>query len=140
MFLLEMNTISELRKLETTRIDTNVKEWAKTTKVAQTYLSAITIFELERGVLLIERRDPVQGSLLRQWLDGHVLGTYAARIIPISVKVAQRCALLNVPDAKPYYDGLLAATALIHGLTIVTRNTRDFENTGVKLLNPWQYC
>lgn len=137
MFLLDTNVVSELRKVGSARINSQVEQWAKATPGGQTFISVVTVFELERGVLLMERRDQVQGKILRQWLNDHVLAGYAERIIPISVSIAQRCASLHVPNPMPDYDALIAATALEHGLTVVTRNEADFEKTGVKLLNPF---
>jgi toxin FitB len=137
MFLLDTNVISELRKIGSERVDRRVEKWAKSTAGIQTFISAITIFELERGVLLRERRDRIQGSILRQWLNDRVLTEYADRIIPIDTSIARRCASLHVPDPMPDYDALIAATALEHCLTLVTRNTQDFKRTGVKLFNPW---
>lgn len=137
MFLLDTNVISELRKVGSNRVDSQVEKWAKSIPGVQTFVSAITIFELERGVLLIERRDPMQGSILRQWLNNRVLTEYGDRIIPINTNIARRCASLHVPDPMPDYDALIAATALEHCLTLVTRNTKDFDKIAVKLLNPW---
>ena len=137
MFLLDTNVVSELRKVGSNRANIQVEKWARSTPGKQTFISVITVFELERGVLLIERRDQMQGSILRQWLNGHVLINYAERIIPVSIGIAQRCASLHVPDPMPDYDAMIAGTALEHGLTLVTQNTKDFERTGVKLLNPW---
>ncbi len=137
MFLLDTNVVSELRKVGTQKISHPVEQWAKKTPGAQTYLSVVTIFELERGVLRVERRDAAQGKVLRQWLSSRVLQEYADRIIPISLPIAQRCAQLHVPDPMPDYDAWIAATALEHGLTVITRNVGDFEKTGVNLINPW---
>lgn len=137
MFLLDTNVVSELRKVASNKANKKVEIWATNTPGEQTYISAISIFEIERGVLLIERRDETQGQVLRHWLTNHVLSNYAERIIPISTGIAIRTAQLQVPDPLPAYDALIAATALEHGLTLVTRNTNDFERTGVKLLNPW---
>ncbi|MBX2866205.1 MAG: type II toxin-antitoxin system VapC family toxin [Leptolyngbyaceae cyanobacterium MAG.088] len=137
MFLLDTNVVSELRKVGSDRVDPQVEKWAKATPSGKTFLSVVTIFELERGVLLMERRDQAQGKVLRQWLNDHVLAGYAERIIPITVSIAKQYASLHVPDPMPDYDALIAATALDHGLTVVTRNTGDFEKTGVKLLNPF---
>lgn len=106
--------------------------------VTALFLSAMTIIELEIGVLRIERRDPSQGANLRRWLDDHVLPAFAGRILAVDTAVAQRCASLHVPDPRPDRDALIAATALVHGLTVVTRNVGDFEPTGVRTLNPWQ--
>ena len=103
------------------------------------FLSAMTIIELEIGVLRIERRDPSQGAILRRWLDDHVLPAFAGRILAVDTAVAQRCASLHVPDPRPDRDALIAATALVHGLTVVTRNVGDFEPTSVRTLNPWQH-
>jgi len=137
MFLLDTNVVSELRKAGTDKVNPDVEKWAESVSGQQTFISTITIFELERGVLLMERRDPKQGSILRQWLNSHVLAEYSDRIIPISVNIARRCAALHVPDPMPYYDALIASTALEHCLTVVTRNTEDFDRTGVNLFNPW---
>jgi predicted nucleic acid-binding protein len=101
------------------------------------YLSVITIQELEIGVLLAERRDPAQGAIFRAWLNSHVLPAFAGRVLPIDVAVAQRSARLHVPDPCPVRDGLIAATALVHGMIVVTRNVADFEPTGARILNPW---
>lgn len=139
MFLLDTNVVSELRKIGTTRANINVEKWARATPGEQTYLSVISIFELERGVLLAERHDNAQGKILRQWLDHHVLAKYSDRVIPITAAIAQRCASLHVPDPMSDYDAMIVATAIIHSLTIVTRNIGDFERTGVRLLNPWNY-
>ena len=137
MFLLDTNVVSELRKVGSNRVDSQVEKWAKSTPGEQTFISVITVFELERSVLLKEQRDQLQGSILRKWLNDHVLINYAERIIPVSIGIAQRCALLHAPDPMPAYDAMIAATALEHGLTLVTRNTGDFDRMGVKLLNPW---
>ena len=137
MFLLDTNVVSELRKVASNRADMQVTAWASATPGERTFLSAITIFELERGVLLMERRDPAQGKVLRHWLDNHILVNYAGRIIPFDAGIARRCASLHVPDPKSDYDAMIAATALEHSLIVVTRNTEDFKETGVTLLNPW---
>ena len=93
----------------------------------------IVIQELEIGVLLAERRDPAKGTILRTWLDKHVLPNFAERILPVDTSAA-----LHVPHLRPVRDGLIAATALVHGMIVVTRNLADFVPTGVPLLNPWQ--
>jgi predicted nucleic acid-binding protein len=134
-YLIDTNVWSELRNPR--RADSNVKAWAASASPADLYLSAVTVFELERGVLLIERRDPQQGARLRRWLDGHVLEPFERQILPIDAPIARRCAALHVPDPQPERDALIAATALTYGLTVVTRNLTDFEPMGVALLNPW---
>ena len=137
MYLLDTNVVSELRKARSGKADGNVVAWAASVPPLGLFLSAITILELETGVLLVERRDPVQGGMLRVWLNDHVLPAFAGRILAVDTLVAQRCARLHVPDPRADRDALIAATALCHGLTVVTRNVADFEPTGVQILNPW---
>ena len=137
MYLLDTNVVSELRKARTGKADRHVKEWAKNIPAASMHLSAICVLELERGTLLMERRDASQGAMLRSWLENHVLPTFAGRILPVDIPVAVRCAALHVPNPCSYRDALIAATAMVHGMTVVTRNVSDFEPTGVALLNPW---
>jgi len=138
MFLLDTNVVSELRKIRLGRADKNVARWADSVDAAELYVSVITVQELELGVLLAERRDPAQGAMLRTWLEGHVLPAFAGRILPVDVAVAQRCTALHVPDPRPAMDGLIAATALVHGMTLVTRNRADFQALDLVILNPWQ--
>jgi toxin FitB len=137
MFLLDTNVISELRKARAGKANANVTAWAQTVPSASIFLSVIVIQELEIGTLLAERRDPSKGSILRAWLDDHVLPSFAERILPIDTAVARRSAALHIPDPRPIRDALIAATALTHGMTVVTRNVADFESTGVQILNPW---
>ena len=137
MYLLDTNVVSELRKVGTGKADVNVVRWAEGVETALLYLSAITILELEHGVLQAERRDAGQGSMLRRWFAGQVLSAFEGRILPVDTAVARRCAVLHSPDQRPERDALIAATALVHGLTVVTRNFRDFQPTGADLLNPW---
>lgn len=135
MFLLDTNVISELRRPE--KAAGNVVAWAGTVAAASFFLSAITILEIELGTLQIARRDTAQGAVLRSWIDDQILPRFEGRILPIDTAVAQRCARLQVPDPRAERDALIAATALVHGLTVVTRNMADFEPLGVMLLNPW---
>jgi len=137
MFLLDTNVVSELRKIRLGRADANVARWADSVDAADLYLSAITVQELEIGVLLAQRRDPQQGAIFRTWLDRQVLPAFAGRILPVDTAVARRSAGLHVPDPRPLSDGLIAGTALVHGMTVVTRNIGDFAPMGVALLNPW---
>lgn len=127
--------MSELRRPE--RAAANVHAWASSTPTEHYAISIVTIQELERGTLLMERRDPIQGGILRRWLEQEVLARFAPRILNIDAAIARRCARLHVPDPRPERDAFIAATALTHGLTIVTRNVGDFEPMGVALLNPW---
>jgi len=135
MFLLDTNVISELRRPD--KADGNVAAWAGAAAAASFFLSAISILEIELGTLQIARRDATQGAILRSWIDDQILPRFEGRILPIDTAVARRCARLHVPDPRAERDALIAATALVHGLTVVTRNMADFEPLGVMLLNPW---
>jgi predicted nucleic acid-binding protein len=137
MYVLDTNVVSELRKIRLGRADSNVALWADSVDAVDLYVSAITVQELEIGVLLAERRDPAQGAMFRTWLESHVLPAFAGRILPVDTTVAMRSARLHVPDPRPVRDCLIAATALVHGMTVVTRNIVDFEASGVMLFNPW---
>ena len=136
-YLLDTNVVSEMRRILTGKGDLAVERWANSVQAVDLHLSAITVEELEIGVLRVERRDPFQGRLLRAWLDGYALPAFAGRILPIDLEIALRSAQLHVPDPHPVRDGLIAATALLHGMTVVTRNTTHFELTGATILNPW---
>ena len=135
MFLLDTNVLSELRRRD--RADARVAAWANTVHPADLFLSAITILEIEAGALKPERRDKAQGNLLRKWIDKQVLPAFDGRILPVDTAVAQRCARLHVPDPRAERDALIAATALVHGLKLATRNPGDFQAMGVRLVNPW---
>ena len=136
MFLLDTNVISELRRPD--KADRNVVDWAGAIPAANFFLSAISILEIELGALLIARRDAAQGAVLRAWIDDQILPRFEGRILAVDTAVAQKCARLHVPDPQAERDALIAATALVHGLTVVTRNVADFESTGAAVLNPWQ--
>lgn len=137
-FLLDTNVISELRKAGDGRADTNVTAWVAAQDATTFLISAITILELERGVLSVQRRDPKQGGRLRKWLDHHVRPQFAGHILPIDDAIATRCAQLHIPDRRNEADALIAATALVHNLSVVTRNVKDFHETGVVVIDPWQ--
>lgn len=137
MYLLDTHVVSELRKIRLGKADRHVAKWADSLDAADLYISVITVQELEVGVLLAERGDPSQGAVLRAWLNDHVLPAFNDRILTVDVAVAQRSARLHVPNPRPVRDGLIAATALVHGMTVVTRNVAGFEPTGVAVLNPW---
>lgn len=138
MFVLDTNVVSELRKLRFGKADANVAAWTQSVDAADLFVSAITIMELELGVLSMERKDAAQGALLRGWLEQRVLPEFSGRTLPVDTAVAQRCAQLHVPDKRGERDALIAATALVHGMTLVTRNVADFKPTGVALINPWE--
>lgn len=137
MYLLDTNVISELRKAKAGKADPKVVAWAERIPAPSLFLSVITLLELETGLLLIERRDLLQGAILRRWLETQVIPAFSERILPVDTPVARRCARLHVPDPRSDRDALIAATALVHNLMVVTRNVADFEPTGVRIMNPW---
>ena len=137
MLLLDTNVVSELRKTANNRADPAVAAWAARQDPESTFISAVTLFEIEQGVLRMERRDRRQGAALRRWLEARVLPGFDGRILPFDTAVARRCAALHVPDPKPERDAMIAATELVHGLTLATRNVADFQAMGVKLVDPW---
>jgi predicted nucleic acid-binding protein len=137
MFVLDTNVVSELRKIGLGKAHPHVARWAQSVQASLFYLSVITVMELEIGVLQIERRDPRQGSMLRVWLERQILPQFQERLLPVDPEVAKRCATLHVPDPKADRDALIAATALVHGLVVATRNVADFQRSGVRVLNPW---
>ncbi|SFI88059.1 type II toxin-antitoxin system VapC family toxin [Methylobacterium brachiatum] len=136
-FLLDTNVVSELRKVGDGRADPNVMRWLSAQAADRFYLSAITVMELDLGIRLAERRDPAQGAHLRAWMNEQVLPEFSGRILPVDTAVALRCAALHVPNPRPERDLLIAATALVHAMTVVTRNGVDFAPTGVRILDPW---
>lgn len=137
-YLLDTNVVSELRKVGDGKADLNVTTWLGAKDSRDLYISAITILELERGILSIQRRDIEQGSRLRAWMDSRVRPEFAERILSIDEAIATRCAHLHIPDRRNEADALIAATAIVHGLVVVTRNIHDFQGTGVVLVDPWR--
>jgi predicted nucleic acid-binding protein len=137
MYLLDTNVLSELRKLGDGRADPNVTAWLANRDANSFFISVITVMELEIGILRVERRDQRQASLLRQWVDTIVRPEFSARTLPINEAIALHCARLHVPDPRSDRDALIAATALHHGMSVVTRNVADFAATKVPLINPW---
>ena len=136
-YLLDTNVISELRKIGDGKADANVVAWVGREDSTAFFLSAITMLELERGILGVQRRDARQGARLRTWLDNHIRPEFAGRILSVDDAVATRCAHLHIPDRRNEVDALIAATALVHELTVVTRNVKDFEGTGAIIVDPW---
>ena len=139
MYLLDTNALSELRKRRSGKISAAVEAWAGSFDQADMFLSVITIMEIELGIALLERRDTRQAGVLRLWLHDKVMPAFAGRILPVDTTIALRCARLHVPDTKSERDAWIAATGLVHDLTIVTRNVVDFAGTDVTLLDPWAY-
>ncbi len=139
MYLLDTNVISELRKAGSGKADPRVVSWLSEQDAASLFISAVTLMELDLGILLVERRDPAQGARLRSWMDDYVLPEFADRTVPVEKAVALRCSRLHVPDPRPERDAFIAASALVHGMRIVTRNVVDFEPMGVTIINPWNH-
>ncbi len=138
MFLVDTNVVSELRKAKAGRANAGVAEWASSTPTGRMFVSTVTVYELELGALLLERRHPAQGAVLREWLEESVMQSFVARIVPIDEVVARRAAPLHVPDPAPFRDALIGATALVHRMAVVTRNESDFRRfDGLEVLNPW---
>jgi predicted nucleic acid-binding protein len=137
MYLLDTNVVSELRKSADGRINKGVQSWAEAIFPELMFISAITVLELEIGVLQIERRNKKQGAVLRRWLNQNVLPAFSDRVLPVDLAVAQRCASLHVPNPKSERDAMIAASAIESRMTIVTRNVSDFSQSGVKVFDPW---
>ncbi|TDJ18886.1 MAG: type II toxin-antitoxin system VapC family toxin [Gammaproteobacteria bacterium] len=138
MFILDTNVVSELRKAKAGKANPGVTVWANDVPAVLMFMSVISLHELEHGVLLAERRDPAQGDVLRQWLDTSVVAAFADRFLPVDEHVARQAAALHVPDLAPFRDALIAATAQVHAMSVVTRNVRDFGRfAGLEVTNPW---
>ncbi|HHX45794.1 MAG TPA: type II toxin-antitoxin system VapC family toxin [Brevibacterium sp.] len=135
MFLLDTNVISELRKPQA---DPAVRAWILRRRPHDLYLSVVTVMEIELGIRRLERKDEIQGRRLRTWLEDEVLDLFSGRILAVDIKVAARAAALQVPDPRPERDCLLAATALVHDMEVVTRNVKDFLPMTSRVINPWE--
>lgn len=135
MYLLDTNVVSELRAGKP-RQDPAVRDWAARHDAQQCYLSAVSLLELEIGVLRMERKDAAQGSTLRAWFTA-LQQQFAPRSLPFSAATAWRCAAMQVPDLRSFRDSMIAATAQEHGLTLVTRNVADFAGLRLRIVNPW---
>jgi toxin FitB len=138
MFLLDTNVVSELRKVKAGKADKNVARWSKSVNANDLFISVITLQEIELGILLMEKKDAAQGALLRKWFNDQVIPTFAERTLIVDAAVAKKCAEINAESIRPYRDGFIAVTALVHRMTLVTRDVGEFEGTGVTLVNPWK--
>jgi len=133
-FLIDTNIISDSRRI----LLSPARTWLSAQRESDIQISVITLLELEVGVQRAERKDPLQGNRLRIWLDNNVKRNFKGAFIPVDDRIAQVAANLQIPDPLPHMDGLIAATALVHDLVLVTRNAKDFDQTGVSLFNPWE--
>ena len=133
-FLLDTNVISEIRKRE--RADPNVVRWVNETPAENIGTSVLVLAEIRRGIELKRRTDPRQAKSLDRWFS-QMRTRLADRVLPIDETVAETWPLLGIPNPLPLIDSLLAATAKVHGLTLVTRNIAGFESTGLALLDPF---
>ena len=137
MYLLDTNVLSELRKAGSNRADTNVIQWAKSKPTSSLFISSISILEIEMGILRLDRKDPKQAAVYRAWLNDHVLKAFSDRVLPFNTSIALKCAQLHVPDPKSERDAMIAATSMVHGFTLVSRNEKDFQHINVEIINPW---
>ena len=138
MFVLDTNVVSELRKVRGGTANPGLAAWVDQVPSAQLFISAITIHELEHGVLLAERSDPARGEVLRAWLDRSVAAAFESRVLPVDELIARRAATLHVADPAPFRDALIGATALVHQMSVVTRNDKDFRRfAGLAVIDPW---
>jgi predicted nucleic acid-binding protein len=138
IYLLDTNVLSELRKAPM-QMNARVKAWVSAQGVETLYISVVSVLEIRRGIHKLEQRgDSAQAKIFHTWLARRVLPAYANRILGINPDVALRAAILPWPNPDDYRDALIAGTALVHGATVVTRNTKHFESSGAKLINPWE--
>ncbi|MBK2124529.1 type II toxin-antitoxin system VapC family toxin [Fangia hongkongensis] len=137
MYVVDTNVISELRKAAVKKADINVVKWASSVSASELFVSSISILELEIGILSKQRKDKPQGDILRAWMDSHVMPAFADRILAFDANVAKKCARLHIPDPKSDRDAMIGATALLHGMTLVTRDIADFKWMKLSCINPW---
>jgi toxin FitB len=140
MNLLDTNVLSEFRKDSYHKADPRVVAWANSQRPEQLFISVITLFEVEKGAQLMERRDQRQGLVLRAWIESKLMPAFSGRIISVDDRIAALAASFHVPNPAPFADSLIAATAIIRGFTVVTRNAGDFQYPGVTVMNPWNFA
>lgn len=138
MYLLDTNIVSELRKLETGKIHPQVYRWIKSNGFTHTYISAVTLAEIQTGILSLARKDKAQAASLDNWFTNRLLPAYRTRTLSVDTEVALICAQLHIPAKRPINDAYIAATAIAHNLTPVTRNVRDFQGLPLMLENPFE--
>ena len=138
MYLFDTNAVSEIRKVVAGRADERFSRWVSSIEPALSYISVVTVTELEIGVRLAERRDPLSGAVLRKWLEDDVHTAFEGRVLPVDIEIARIAADLHIPDPAPVNDAYIAATAIAAALSVVTRNTGDFTRfRGLDVINPW---
>ncbi len=134
-YLLDTNVVSALRRKD--RAESRVLDWFERAAGAEFFVSALTIMEIEIGIQRLERHDKQQADIVRSWKEGALTTQFRGRLLNVDLEVAERCAALHVPDPRPEIDALIAATAIVRRLTLVTRNERDFTSMPVAVVNPW---
>lgn len=138
MYVLDTNVVSEIRKVAAGRADPNVAGWVDGVDIEVTFISVLTVYELELGIMRLEHRDPPAGAVLRRWLDDDVRAAFGGRVLAVDSAVAVRAAGLHRPRSAPVVDALIGATALVHGMTLVTRNVADFARfADLEIVDPW---
>lgn len=137
MYLLDTNVISEIRKIHHNKADSGVTKWFYGCQFSDLFLNDIILLEMQKGYLLKNRKDAQQGQILKLWIE-YVTNNFAGRILPISQEICLKCAELHIPNPRPQFDSLIASTALVHNLILVTDNTKDFQGIdGLKIHNPF---
>lgn len=135
MYVVDTNVLSDLRRPE--RAEPALVAWSKQTQADSLFVSVVSIWEIEQGILAVQKRDPAAAKILRSWLEDKLIPQYKDRFLSVDMATARACAALHVPKTQSYRDSLIAATALALGYTVVTRNVSDFAPMGVPYINPW---
>lgn len=138
MYLLDTNIISELKKLDSGKIHPQVQRWAYSINLMQTKISVVSITEIRTGILSLARKGQAQAASLDNWFTNRLLPAYRTRTLSVDTEVALICAQLHIPAKRPINDAYIAATAIAHNLTLVTRNVRDFQGLPLILENPFE--